>query len=157
MTGVDRQIVEPLTNYGVVRVQQDFKGGDADIGLIGTAVNRSDDQWTRPYLHQSAYSAGATFRNRLSGRRYEVAGSSPSRMSPGRPTRSCERSCARCTTTSSRAMISTSIRRETSLSGYSAQLKLGKYSGGITRFETSIVPQSRDSRRTTSASSAART
>jgi hypothetical protein len=49
-------------------------GGDADIGLIGTAVNRADDQYTRPFLHQSAYSAGATFRNRFSGRRYELAG-----------------------------------------------------------------------------------
>lgn len=142
VTGVNRQIVEPLTNYGVVRVLQDFRGGDADIGLIGTAVNRSDDQWTRPYLHQAAYSAGATFRNRFSGRRYELAGQLAVSRVAGTP----------------EAILRTQLRsvhyyqqpgddldvdstRE-SLSGYSAQLKLGKYSGGITRFETSVIRMS---------------
>ena len=142
VTGVNRQIVEPLTNYGVVRMLQDYRGGDADIGLIATAVNRSDDQWTRPYLHQSAYSAGATFRNRFSGRRYELAGQLAVSRVAGTPD----------------AILRTQLRsthyyqqpgddlevdstRE-SLSGYSAQLKLGKYSGGITRFETSIIRMS---------------
>ena len=142
VTGIERQIVEPLTNYGVVRVLQDLKGGDADIGLIGTAVNRSDDQWTRPFLHQAAYSAGATFRNRFSGRRYELAGQlAASRVAGTR--------AAILRTQQDRVHyyqqpgddIDVDSTRE-SLSGYSAQVKLGKYSGGITRFETSVIRMS---------------
>jgi hypothetical protein len=142
VTGIDRQIVEPLTNFGVVRVLQDFRGGDADIGLIGTAVNRSDDQWTRPFLHQAAYSGGATFRNRFSGRRYELAGQLAVSRVVGTP--------AAILRTQHHPVhyyqqpgddLDVDSTRE-SLSGYSAQLKLGKYSGGITRFETSVIRMS---------------
>ncbi|MGQ0712838.1 MAG: DUF5916 domain-containing protein [Gemmatimonadaceae bacterium] len=142
VTGTDRRTVEPLTNYAVVRALQDFRGGDADIGFIATAVNRSLDQWTIPFMHRAAYSGGVTFRNRFSNRRYEVAG----------------RFAASHVSGSSAAILRTqqsSVHyyqqpgddpyvdptRE-SLSGYAAQLKVGKYSGGITRFETSIVRQS---------------
>src|SRR5688500_3791896 len=73
VNGINRQTAEPLTNYGVLRAQQDFRGGDADIGLIATAVNRSVDQWTDAFMHRAAYTGGATFRNRFSNRRYELA------------------------------------------------------------------------------------
>jgi hypothetical protein len=142
VTGTDRRIVEPLTNYGVVRVLQDFRGGDADIGLIGTAVNRSDDQWTRPYLHQAAYSAGATFRNRFSGRRYELAGQLAVSRVTGTPEailRTQQHSVHYYHQPGDDLEVDST--RE-SLSGYSAQLKLGKYSGGITRFETSVIRMS---------------
>ncbi|HJU67138.1 MAG TPA: DUF5916 domain-containing protein [Gemmatimonadaceae bacterium] len=142
VTGINRQIVEPLTNYGVVRVLQDFRGGDADIGLIGTAVNRSDDQWTRPFLHRAAYSAGATFRNRFSGRRYELAGQLAGSHVSG--TREAilrtQRSSVHYYQQPGDDPQVDSTRE--SLSGYSAQLKLGKYSGGITRFETSVIRMS---------------
>jgi hypothetical protein len=142
VTGVNRQIVEPLSNYGVVRVLQDYRGGDADIGLIGTAVNRSDDQWSRPYLHQAAYSAGATFRNRFSGRRYELAGQlAGSRVSGTRAAilRTQQSSVHYYQQPGDDPQVDST--RE-SLSGYSAQLKFGKYSGGITRFETSVIRMS---------------
>ena len=142
VTGVSRQIVEPLTNYGLVRVLQDFRGGDADIGLIGTAVNRSDDQWTRPFLHQAAYSAGATFRNRFAGRRYELAGQLAASRVAGTPEAilRTQRHPVHYYQQPGDDMVVDSTRE--SLSGYSAQLKLGKYSGGITRFETSVIRMS---------------
>src|SRR5690606_37301220 len=74
VTGVDDRTVEPRTNYAVVRAQQDLRGGDAGVSLMGTAVNRSLDPFTDPYLHKSAYAAGATFRNRFWNRNYELAG-----------------------------------------------------------------------------------
>jgi Domain of unknown function (DUF5916)/Carbohydrate family 9 binding domain-like len=133
---------EPLANYGVVRVLQDFRGGDADIGLIGTAVNRSVDQWTDTIMHSAAYSGGVTFRNRFSGRRYEVAGQFAASHVRGTP-------AAILRTQQSAVHFyqqpgddpEVDPTRE-SLSGYSAQLKFGKYSGGITRFETSVVRMS---------------
>ena len=142
VTGTENRTVEPLTNYGVVRVLQDFRGGDADIGLIGTAVNRSVDQWSDPFLHRAAYSGGLTFRNRFSNRRYEVAGQFAASHVVGTP--------AAILATQRRSVhyyqqpgddLELDPARE-SLSGYSAQLKLGKYSGGITRFETSVVRMS---------------
>ncbi len=142
VTGIDRQTVEPLTNYGVVRVLQDFRGGDAGNGLIGTADNRSDDQWTRPYLHQAAYSAGATFRNRFSGRRYEVAGQlAASRVSGTRDAILRTQQSSVHYYQQPGDDIAVDSTRE-SLTGYSAQLKFGKYSGGITRFETSVIRMS---------------
>ena len=54
-----KELVEPLTNYFVGRVQKDFSGANTIIGGIVTAVNREhglDDM-----LHRSAYSAGIDF------------------------------------------------------------------------------------------------
>jgi hypothetical protein len=54
-----RSLVEPSTNYGVVRVQRDI-GGRAGIGMLSTAVNRRlDTQELRDELARSAYVTGA--------------------------------------------------------------------------------------------------
>jgi hypothetical protein len=140
--GANDMTVEPRTNYAVIRAQQDLRGGEAGVSLIATAVNRALDDVTSPMLHSSAYAAGATFRNRFHNQQYEVAGQ---------------------LTVSRVAGSADAIRRTkangvhyfqqpddelafdsaaTSLGGYAAQLKFGKYGGGITRFESSIVRQS---------------
>jgi hypothetical protein len=142
VNGINRQTAEPLTNYGVLRAQQDLRGGDADISLIATAVNRSVDQWTEPHMHRAAYTGGATFRNRFSKRRYELAGQFAASHVVGTP-------AAILQTQQSSVHyyqqpgdnLEVDPTRE-SLSGYAAQLKFGKYGGGITRFETSVVRQS---------------
>jgi hypothetical protein len=140
--GTANRTVEPMTNYGVVRVLQDFRGGDADIGIIGTAVNRSVDEWTRDFMHRAAYSGGLTFRNRFADRRYEVAGQLAASHVAG--TRAAilrtQRSSVHYYQQPGDDPQVDSTRE--SLSGYSAQLKLGKYSGGITRFETSVIRMS---------------
>jgi hypothetical protein len=142
VNGLGQRTVEPLTNYGVLRAQQDFRGGDAGIGLIATAVNRSVDEWTDPFIHRAAYTAGATFRNRFSNQRYEVAGQLAASHVVGTP------EAILLTQESSVHYyqqpgddLEVDATRE-SLSGYAAQLKFGKYGGGITRFETSVVRQS---------------
>ncbi len=67
--------LEPTTNYAVARGNQDFSGGDGSLGFIVTAVNRSLDQTSEPWLHRSAYSGGLDARRRFAGRQYEVSGS----------------------------------------------------------------------------------
>jgi hypothetical protein len=140
--GLDDRTVEPLANYGVLRAQQDLRGGDAGISVIATATNRALDEWTDPYMHRAAYTAGANFRNRFSKRRYELAGQFAASRVMGTP-----EAIARTQRSSVHYFqqpgddLEVDPTRE-SLSGYAAQLKLGKYSGGITRFETSIVRQS---------------
>jgi hypothetical protein len=66
--------LEPATNYGVVRGNQDFRNGDASVGFIVTGVNRSLDAASAAYLHRDAYSGGVNARWRFRGR-YEVSGS----------------------------------------------------------------------------------
>jgi hypothetical protein len=54
-----KELVEPLTNYFVGRVQKDFNGANTIIGGIFTAVNR--EHGLDDILHRSAYSAGIDF------------------------------------------------------------------------------------------------
>jgi uncharacterized protein DUF5916 len=74
-TGVGGVTIEPLTNYGVLRLRQDLRGGESSIGGIVTAVNRESDSWTNPYLHSSATVGGVDFRHRFPGGIYELSGS----------------------------------------------------------------------------------
>ena len=142
VVGGQTRTVEPRTNYAVLRAQQDLRKGDAGISVIATAVNRRLDQWTDPVLHTSAYVAGASFRNRMFGGQYELAGSVTASRVAG----------------SSLALLRTQTSAvhylqqpddehaldsaRTSLTGHAEQLKFGKYGGGISRFETSLVRQS---------------
>ncbi len=73
MTGVGSQTIEPATNYGVVRVDQDYKKGDGTVGAMVTAVNRRLDTWSTPYLPQSSYAGAASFRHRFLNRTYQVS------------------------------------------------------------------------------------
>ena len=133
--------VEPLTNYGVLRAQQDLRGGEAGISVIATAVNRSLDDLTaqvspsrrvhdRRDVPQSLRTAAST----------SSRGSSPARTSrERRQAICCSRRRAPCTTSSSRATTRDVDSTRTSLAGHSEQIKFGKYGGGVTRFETSLV------------------
>jgi hypothetical protein len=140
--GINGQTAEPQTNYTVLRAQQDLRGGETGFSFMGTAVNRSLDALTDPYMHKSAYAGGATFRNRFHNRQYEFNAQLAGSRVEGTPT------MLRRTQTSSVHYFQqpgddlTVDTTATSLSGYAAQVKFGKYGGGITRFESSIVKQS---------------
>jgi len=140
--GLDNRTVEPLANYGVLRAQQDLRGGEAGVSVIATAVNRSLDDLTAPYLHRGAYTTGATMRNRFDGGKYELAAQFAGSYVTG----------------SRQAILQTQESpvhyyqqpgdtprvdsTRTSLAGHAEQIKFGKYGGGITRFETSLERQS---------------
>jgi hypothetical protein len=66
---------EPRTNFGVVRVKQDFRQGNSSIGGILTAVNRNLDSWSSPFLAANAYVGALDFRHRFLQNTYEVSGS----------------------------------------------------------------------------------
>jgi hypothetical protein len=66
--------LEPTTNYAVVRGNQDYHDGDGSFGFIATAVNRSLDPASDPYLHRGAYTGGIDGRRRFAGR-FEVSAS----------------------------------------------------------------------------------
>src|SRR5687767_1560495 len=54
-----KELVEPLTNYFVARMQKDIKSGNTVLGGIFTAVNR--EEGLSDLLHRSAYSGGFDF------------------------------------------------------------------------------------------------
>jgi hypothetical protein len=71
----DDHTLEPATRYGVARVVGSSSDGRSGASLVMTAVDRSLDSWSRPYLARSAMVAGGTFRHRFGQGQYEVWGS----------------------------------------------------------------------------------
>ena len=70
---IRKEIVEPLTNYFVGRVQKDFNQRNSFIGGIFTATNRHlNGSFTE--LHKSAYSAGIDFQHNWKNRKYFIEG-----------------------------------------------------------------------------------
>ena len=123
-------------------LQQDLRGGEADISVIGTAVNRSLDAWTLPWMHESAYATGLSARNRFGDGNYEVTGSVTTSRVAGRPdaiTRTQLNSVHYYQQPGDDLGVDST---RTSLAGHAEQIKIGKYGGGFTRFESSLVNQS---------------
>ncbi|MEQ9166740.1 MAG: DUF5916 domain-containing protein [Fulvivirga sp.] len=72
--GVKReQVVEPMTNYLVGRVQQEINQGETIVGGMVTATNRGDLKGLDG-LTKEAYSAGADFTRFWKERKYFVTG-----------------------------------------------------------------------------------
>jgi len=70
-----REIVEPFTNYAVLRAKRDSRGGSSTIGFIGTAVNRRIDDPSLDFLRSSAYAGGVDVSHRFSRDRFRVTAS----------------------------------------------------------------------------------
>ncbi|HJQ10904.1 MAG TPA: DUF5916 domain-containing protein [Gemmatimonadaceae bacterium] len=62
-----RELVEPAANYGVLRVQQDLRGGKSTVGGMVTATNRFNLGTTASQLHDAAFAGGLDFRHRFGG------------------------------------------------------------------------------------------
>jgi hypothetical protein len=73
--GPGDRTIEPFTNYGVLRVQQDYRKGGSTIGMMATAVNRNLDEWTEGFLRSHAYVGAVDFRHRFHRGRYQLSGS----------------------------------------------------------------------------------
>ncbi len=70
----DKAVIEPLTNYWLSRVQQDFNDGQTSIGGILTAVNRKLDGTGIDYLHRDAYTGGVDIDHEFFNRKYGFQG-----------------------------------------------------------------------------------
>jgi hypothetical protein len=67
-----KELVEPLTNYFVGRLQKDIKAGNTIIGGIITGVNR--EKGLQDILHRSAYSGGLDFLHYWKNRTWYIRG-----------------------------------------------------------------------------------
>ncbi len=74
-SAIDAYIVEPRTQYGVVRAQQDLRGGLTQIGGIVTAANRDlPSGGAFDFLTSSAFSAGVNFEHQWANRTWKIGG-----------------------------------------------------------------------------------
>ncbi|SMC36737.1 DUF5916 domain-containing protein [Cellulophaga tyrosinoxydans] len=69
-----KEVVEPLTNYFVGRLQKDFNDRNTFIGGVFTATNRNDLTPNLNFLHESAYTGGLDVRHQWNDRDWYAAG-----------------------------------------------------------------------------------
>jgi Domain of unknown function (DUF5916)/Carbohydrate family 9 binding domain-like len=138
-----KETVEPLTNYFVGRVQQDFNKGETVLGGIITAVNRDIKNPDLDFLHTAAYTAGIDFQHNWKERTWYVAGNAEYSNVRGTPEAliNTQMSSARYYQRPDQHYLSVDSSL-TSLEGYGTTVKLGKSSKKRLQFETSVTLRS---------------
>jgi hypothetical protein len=131
-------MIEPATNYGVLRLQQDLNHHRSGVGLIFTSVNRSLDSTSHDLLRRSAYVGGFDARHQFGpGNNYLLTAAVTASHIDG----------ARAAVTSTQTDPAHYYQRpdgplgldttRTALAGDAESIHLAKYGGGIVVFETS--------------------
>jgi hypothetical protein len=65
-------VVEPLTNYSVLRLRRDFNGGRSNVGMALTSVHRRLAGTDMDWLHDQAYSGGLQLTHRFGSNRWSA-------------------------------------------------------------------------------------
>jgi hypothetical protein len=138
--GTGETTIEPATNFGVLRVNQDYAQGNGSVGVMLTGVNRSLDQWTDEFMHRSAYTGGLDARRRLG--RFEVSGSLMGSRVSGTPEAIAitQQDPVHYYQRPDDDLEFDSTR--TSLSGYALEARFAKVGGTRTVFETGYARRS---------------
>ena len=138
-----KETVEPLTNYFVGRIQQEFNKGESMLGGMITAVNRKIDSPQLSDLHTEAYTGGADFKHSWRNREWYIAGNAEFSNVRGEPEAmvATQRSSARYFQRPDAKSFSVDSSA-TSLSGYGSTLKFGRTSQKLLQFETSLTARS---------------
>jgi len=142
LDGTDSRTIEPRTSYTVLRAVQELRQGATTIGLVGTGVNRSLDEWTDAALRRSAYVGGADFSNKLPGGNYEMSGSFMLSRVAGTASVIAETQQDPVHYYQQPDAGLAFDPTRTSLSGDAEELHFGKMGGGIVRFQTSYQRRS---------------
>lgn len=131
------QIIEPFSNYSVVRVSRDFREGRSALGVIATGVNRERDAADGLGLRSGAYTGGLDLRHRFGGDNWQVVANLLASHVRGSPEAiaSTQLSPARYYQRPDADHVEYDPAR-TSLSGVSAYVGLNKFAGGRWRFGT---------------------
>lgn len=69
-----QEVVEPLTNYFVGRLQKDFNRRNTFVGGMFTAANREAPSGAVDFLHRAAYSGALDFKHQWDDRHWYVGG-----------------------------------------------------------------------------------
>jgi hypothetical protein len=133
------EVIEPFTNYGVVRVQRDFREGRSAVGFIGTTMNRGMPMADQLGLRTGAYSGGVDFRHRFGGEKWQLTGYVLGSYVQGSAEAIAvtQRSPARYFQRPDAGHVDYDPTR-TNLSGASANFGISKFSGGSWRVGTGV-------------------
>lgn len=128
--------IEPPTNYLVARVKQDIKGGDAQIGAFGSAVNRNmEGGYLEDYLHSSAYQFGVDGQYNWANRSWGASGSFA--LSQVNGSQTALLATQKSPTRYYQRVDSDYLKidpTKTSLTGYTGEFSIGKYAGSGLRY-----------------------
>ncbi|HET6555732.1 MAG TPA: DUF5916 domain-containing protein [Prolixibacteraceae bacterium] len=135
-----KESVEPLTNYFVGRLQQDFNKGETVLGGIVTAVNREISNPALNYLPKAAYTGGIDFKHNWNERTWYITGNAEFSHLEGSEEAilNAQHSSARYYQRPDASYLSVDSTM-TSLSGYGGTFKLGRLSQKRIQFETSFT------------------
>jgi hypothetical protein len=136
--GLNDLTIEPLTNYGELRLQQDLNNHKSGVGGVFTSVNRASDDLTDVVLRRAAYVGGFDARHRFGpGSNYQLNASITASQVSGSRTAilSTQTDPAHYYQRPDGALHVDTTR--TQLTGDEETLHLAKYGGGIVVFETS--------------------
>ena len=138
-----KESVEPLTNYFVGRLQQDFNKGETVIGGIITAVNRNIENPAMNYLPTDAYAGGIDFQHNWKERTWYMAGNAEFSHIRGDEEAiiNLQRSSARYYQRPDADYLSVDSSA-TSLAGYGGTVKFGRGSQKKLQFESSVTLRS---------------
>lgn len=134
-----KELVEPLTNYFVGRLQKDFNERNTYIGGIFTATNRRLED-NLNFLHKSAYTGGLDFRHNWKDRTFYLEGNVVTSHVQG----------SKEAITNTQNSLTHLFQRvdaghvnvdpnKTSLTGTGGKLEFGKRGGGIWRYDAGII------------------
>jgi hypothetical protein len=134
-----KEIVEPLTNYFVTRVQKDFNERNSFIGGIFTATNRNLNGNFKE-LHKAAYTGGIDFQHNWKNREYFLDGNIIMSHVLGSPEaiENTQRSITRLFQRTDAKHVSVDPTR-TSLTGTGGRIELGKAGGGNWRYNGGFI------------------
>ncbi|MDH3223841.1 MAG: DUF5916 domain-containing protein, partial [Gemmatimonadota bacterium] len=136
------QIVEPRTNYGVARVQRDFRDGRSAAGMISTWTHRGQGA-AALQLRDAAYTGGIDARHRFGEDRFEISGYLLGSHVTGTPEAiaSTQRAPARYFQRPDADHLDFDPTR-TSLSGWAGSAVFNKIAGGYWRYATGLTARS---------------
>jgi hypothetical protein len=131
--------VEPMTNYLLARVQQDFDEGNSSLGGIVTSTNRFINDPQLEYLNRNAFTGGIDLLHHWNDKEYYVnAKLIGSTINGSRDAmRILQNSSARYyqRPDAGHLQFDSTINR---LSGYGGQIEIGKGSKGLWRYSTGL-------------------
>ncbi len=132
-----RELVEPLTNYFVSRVQKDLNDSNTFIGGIFTATSRDQLTPELNFLHHSAFTGGFDLKHQWHERDWYVGGNIVfSRVNGSKEAiTNTQQSITHLFQREGASYLSVDENR-TSLTGTGGNLQLGKIGNGHWKFET---------------------
>ena len=140
LSGKTRNVrVEPLTNYALARVQQDFEEGNTVLGGILTSTNRFINDFHLEFMNRNAFTAGIDLLHHWNDKEFYVdaklVGSTIS--GDAEAISALQNSPARYYQRPDANHLNFDSSR-TQLSGYGGKIKVGKGSKGFWRYSSEV-------------------